>query len=268
MSIDIGDGFAALAVVPFTVTGIMEDYVYDHTYISAGWEYGSGTDYWNLQPVDQRDTFEAGETVYALSQVRNIYVDHAWKIELYRVGSFLWDYETSWLEVGESWTFGNFYPFYENAQPGEYEFKVYINTGSGFELLDTKNFTVTGQIEDYIFDHATVASGWEFGTGADYWNLQPVDPRTQFSQGEDVYLLAQVRNIYVDHKWKIELYREGQYQWKYETPLNNVGSGWSFGNFYPYYQNAQLGNYEFKVYIDTGSGYELLSENPFTVMSS
>ena len=263
--IDTGDGFKPLAAVPFTVTGIEEDYVYDHTYIAAGWEYGSGTDYWNLQPVDQRDTFEAGETVYALSQVRNIYVDHAWKIELYRQGTFLWDYETSWLEVGEGWTFGNFYPFYSNAQPGEYEFRVYINTGGGFDLLDTKNFTVTGQIEDYIFDHATVAAGWEHGTGADYWNLKPVDPRTQFTQGEDVYLVAQVRNIYVDHSWKIELYREGHFQWDHETPINNVSGSWTFGNFYPYYQNAQPGNYEFKVYIDAGSGYVLLSENPFTV---
>lgn len=263
--LDAGDGFNLLSNVPFTVTGIVPDYVYDHTYLASDWAYGDGADYWNLKPVDAKNVYNEGEKVYALTQVRNIYVNHFYKAELYRSNVKLWDYTTGVLAVGNGWTYGNFYPYYENAKPGEYEFKIYINTGNGFVLLDTKPFTVNGQITDYVYDHSIVAHGWKYGTSTEYWNLQAVSPGIEYVSGDDIYLLSQVRNIYVDHRWKVETFRNGGFIWQYETPLNKVESGWTYGNFTPVQFNAQAGNYEFKVYIDTGLGFKQLDSKTFTV---
>lgn len=263
--IDVGQGYTQLASTSFSVCGPIEQYEYNHTYIAPGWQYGTGGDYWNLQPVDPRTTYAPGDKVYALSQVSNIYVNHQWKAELYRSGTKIWEYSTDWLNVGAGWTYGNFYPYYENAQPGNYEFKIFINTGDGFKLLDTKGFTVTGQSGDYTYHHAAVAAGWQYGSGADFWNIQPVDPRTSFGRGEDVYLVAQARNVYVDHRWKVETYRSGTMLWNYATNWNRVGTGWAYSNFYPANFDSAPGNYEFKLYIDSGNGFNLLDTKTFTV---
>jgi len=263
--LDTGDGFDRLETVPFKVNGVLSDYTYQHTYLAPSWEYGTGADYWNLKPVDMRDVYEEGERIYALAQVKDIYVNHFYKAELYRDGKMLWDYSTGVLEVGNGWTFSNFYPYYDNARPGLYEFKIYINTGSGYVLLDTKPFKVNGEIADYVYGHSIVAEGWTFGTSTEYWDLKPVNPGTEYAVGDNVYLLSQVRNIYVNHKWKVEVYKNDSLLWKYETPLNEVGSGWTYGNFTPVHYNAEAGDYKFKVYISTGSEYILLDTKAFTV---
>jgi hypothetical protein len=264
--IDTGEGYELLADAPFVVEGTLEDYIYDHTIIASGWDYGEGESYWDLVSVDPKTEFNPGDTIYALSQVRNIYVSHQWKVKLFRSDTMLWDYETPFYPVGSGWTFGNFYPYYENAQPGNYEFKIYINVGSGYELLDTKAFSVLGELADYEDLGTTVCLGWEHGIGEDYWNLVPVDPGLEFSSGEKIYALAKLKNVYVDHRWKVELYRSDMKMWSYETGMLEVGSGWSYGSFYPYYENAQPGNYEFRIYLDTGEGFHIFDTKDFSVI--
>ena len=265
--IDTGDCYEFLSSAPFAVSGVIEDYTYDHTTIAEGWEYGEGSDYWNLIPLNPKTEFNPGERVYAMSQVLNIYVSHQWKTELFRAGIKLWDYETPWYTVGSGWTFGNFYPYYDNAQPGAYEFKIYINTGSGYELLDTKGFNVLGDISDYEYiGTTTICTGWEYGIAEDYWNLIPIDPKTEFSIGDKVYALTKIKNVYVDHRWKAELYRSSVKMWSYETDFLDVGTGWSYGSFYPYYDNAQAGTYEFRIYLDTGEGFEIFDTSAFNVI--
>ena len=263
--IDVGNGFIELATVPFTVSGDIENYSYRGTYLSEGWEHGAEDEYWNLKPIGEKYIFNIGDDVQVLSQLMNLYSDHQWKAELYRGDTFLWDYTTAWQDVGAGWTYGNFYPSYRNAQPGEYTFHIYIKTGDAFTLLDSKDFIVEGSPDEVVFDHATLASGWEHGVGDDYWNLTPVNSGTTFSTGDNVYLMTQIRNILVDHRYKVEFYSEGQLAWSYETELLEVGSGWSYSNFYPTYYNAQAGNYEFWYYLDTGNGYSLGDKKAFIV---
>ena len=79
----------------------------------------------NILKAGQKDFLDVnGDNIFALAQVKNIYVNHQWKGELYRSGSLLWTNTSSWLDVGSGWTFGNYYPYYNNAQPGNYEFKI------------------------------------------------------------------------------------------------------------------------------------------------
>ena len=264
--IDLGSGWQSLATTSFMVNGAIVPFVYDRTYVATGWQHGTSSDYWNLQPVNAKTVFNPGETVYALSLVKNIYVNHQWKGELYRSGTFLWDNVTPWRDVGPGWSFGSYYPYYSNAQPGNYEWKIYLNSGNGFELLDTKAFNVTGTASDYNYVGSTVAENWTYGTSTDFWNIQPVNPRTLFNAGANVFLVTQARDVRVNHRWKVETYREGTLLWTHTTPLNIVGSGWSYSNFDPANYNSTIGNYQFKVYLDVGTGFQLMDTKSFSVI--
>jgi hypothetical protein len=264
--IDTGDGFKSLATTTFTVSGTMVPYVYHHTSFATTWNYGTSTDYWNLQPVDAKTVFAPGDKIYFLSQARNVYVTHQWRGELYRNNALLWSNTSNSLDVGSGWTFSNFYPFLDNAQPGSYQYKVYINVGNGFILLDTKTFSVTGQITDYKYFGATVAHGWQNGQGNDFWNITPVNATTTYGVGDTVYVLAQARNVYVDHRWKIDVARNGVALWTYSTDWNRVGSGWAYSNFNPANSNSAAGNYEAKIYFDPGTGFILVDTKNFNVI--
>jgi len=274
---DFGFGFQQLATVPFSVssTGFNSYPIYNpsanYTYQSlrlsnGGWQHGSGVEYWNLRPIGERSVFASGETVHAIAQVRNIRVNHQWKAEIYKNGSLIWSQATPWRYPGGNWAYGAYYPAYNNAQPGNYEWRIYLNSGNGWQLLDRKSFSVTSRGGDYTYAGATVAENWTYGSaGADYWNIQPVNPRTSFAQGANVFVVAQSRNVKVDHRWRVETYRNGSLLWSHSTPRNYVGKGWTYSNFYPANYNSTYGDYQFKIYWDSGNGFELKDTKNFYV---
>jgi hypothetical protein len=266
--IDLGDGFMELAEIPFTVNKHAGEFIYSHSVTATDFAHGTGHEHWNLRPLDPRNTFKPGETVYVFSQIRNVEVDHRWKAELYRNDMFLWEHANGVLRVGEGWDYGNFFPFYQNAQPGEYTWVIYIDTGEGYMLLDEVPFTVEGPNTDLFYAGAVTASDWHHGPeGTDeYWDLQPIDPKTVFKAGERVYLLAQIKNVYVDHRWKLETYGDGRLLWDHVTDVVDVGNGFFYSNYQPFYGNPTPGNYTYKLYIDTGSGFEQIDELDFRVI--
>jgi len=277
---DFGYGFQQLSAVPFSVTASgnntypnyypSTNYTYQNFRLSnGGWQYGSGADYWNLRPIGERTAFNQGETVYAIAQIRNISADHQWKAEIYKNGSLIWSEATPWRRPGGNWAYGTYYPQYKNAQPGSYEWRIYLNSGGGWQLLDRKSFSVATSVSrggGYTYNGATVAENWTYGSsGADYWNIKAVNPRTSFSQGADVFVVAQARDVKIDHRWRIETYRHGSLLWSYTTPWNRVGQGWTYSNFYPANYNSTFGDYQFKIYWDSGNGFELKDTKNFWV---
>ncbi|PLX21824.1 hypothetical protein C0584_01840 [Candidatus Parcubacteria bacterium] len=264
--IDTGEGYKHLANVPFTVEGEIPKYSYSHTDLATGFEYGAGEEYWNMRAVNQKNVFQKGDTIYAMSQVRNIKHNHQWKVELYKGADLMWEYEDEWRGVGNGWIYGNFYPAFHDAQPGEYTFKIYLNIGDGYELLESKAFSVEGTVEKPKFDHAILASGWMHGVDAEHWNLVPVGNKSVFTEGEDVHLVAQVRNIQVDHRYRVELHQGEETMWGYDTEWLDVGPGWKYSNFFPVYTNAEVGSYEFWYYLDTGEGFEYFGKKAFEVV--
>ena len=279
---DFGSGFSLLATVSFSVSssanypyqgyspyqnyGQSGYYTYQNTRLSnGGWEYGSGAEYWNLRPIRERSSFTSGENIYAIALIRNIQTRHQWKSEIYKNGSLIWSQETPWRHPGGTWAYGAYYPSYSYANAGNYEWRIYINTGNGWQLLDTKPFTVSSQGGDYTYTGATVAENWTYGTGSDFWNIQPVNPRTSFSRGANVFVVAQARNVKVDHRWRVETYRNGSLLWSHTTDWNRVGKSWKYSNFYPANYNSTNGDYQFKIYWDSGNGFELKDTKNFYV---
>jgi hypothetical protein len=266
--IDTGVGFFNIANTDFRVVGDLEEHTYRHTYLSSGWEHGDENEgaYWDIKPTGQKNVFSKGETIFALSQVKNIYRNHQWKVEVLKGDDMLWEYETPWREVGTGWTYANFLPTFSDAQPGNYRFRIYINTGDGYKLLENKAFSVEGEMDELVFDHAVTATEWEHGGDNDHWNLKPLKVSNTFNEGENVYLMAQVRNIYVDHRYRVELHNGEELMWTYDTDWQNVGAGWAYSNFFPAYYNAQAGHLEFWYYLDTGEGFELYGKKAFDVI--
>jgi hypothetical protein len=254
-----------LSGIGFKVLPTDKAYTFHHAVAATGYKHGSGSAYWDLIPTGQNTVFTPGQTVYLNAQVRNISVSHSYKAELFRNNSKIFEHATANLNVGAGWEYGNFNPYYKNIQPGDYVYKFYINIGKGYEKLADVPFSVKSGAQAYTYHHTYIADGWKHGAGEEYWDLKPVNQKTAFKSGEKVYALSQVRNIHTDHRWKIELYKSGAKQWEYATPWNKVEAGWVYGNFNPYFDKSTPGSYEFKIHIDTGSGFKLLDQKGFTV---
>ncbi|NTW22398.1 hypothetical protein HGA34_02510 [Candidatus Falkowbacteria bacterium] len=278
--LDSGAGFESLANVNFRVVSrsTVPDRYPDNRYtmiravVASGWQNGS-SDHWNIQPTGQKTSFRQGETVYLVSQLKDVKADHRYRIELYRTDgprNRVFENITPWNRVGRGWTYSNYQPYYSNAEVGNYEFRLSIDTGSGWRSMAVRPFKVTNQRDNstrqpYYYDRTTVSRGWQNGSGSEYWNIRPVDPRSSFNYGDDIFAVSTVRNIVDDYQWKAELYRNGQLVWQDSTPWRDVGMGHAFGSYYPRYDNAMPGNYEWRIYLNTGSGFKLLDTKNFTV---
>lgn len=291
--IDSGRGWYQLATKRFSVTSQRDrqrgPYYYDRTTVARNWRNGSGSEYWNIQPVNPGNAYERGDNVIAVSVVRNIIDNYQWKAELYRNGQLVWQDTTPWRNVGMGHAYGSYYPEYANAQPGNYEWRIYLNTGSGFRLLDTKTFTVHDRrradcnsnycnydyryIDNFnygssawTYNGATVAENWAYGSGNDPRNIQPVNPRTSFSRGATVYVITQVRDVRVNHRWRIETYRNNSLLWTYNSSWNNLnGMIWPHSSAVTSNYNSDYGNYEFRIFFDDGSGFRQVDSKYFYV---
>jgi len=250
---------------------VVDDYVFVDTYVCDSWQHGTGDEYWNLVPINVHSDFISGETAQFLVKLEDVYVDHRYKMELYRNGSILREQTTPWndLDPGQSWTYSSFAPYQQNLMPGNYTVNFYLDTGSGFSILDFQTFTVSGP--DYVYSGLWTCDGWEYGStdpnSPVYWDWQPVNPRTSFNNGDTVYLLAQLDDVFIDHEWKMEVWKDGSFQWTWPSgwvDVDNV-NGWGYSNFAPYIENVSAGNYELKLYLDDGSGFSLIDTKPFSV---
>ena len=248
----------------------LPDFLYIASYICDSWQHGLNDEYWNLQPVNIRSEFTSGDTAQFLVKLEDVYTNHRFRMRLYRNDSLLREQTDAWLypDTNQGWGYSSFAPYQENLMPGSYEAVFYLDTGSDFFVLDSKQFSVGGP--DYTYAGATVCEGWEHGVGDDYWNLQPVNPRTEFYAGETVQLLAQLKDVFIDHEWKMELWKYGVFQWHWPSGWIDVDdvNGWGYSNFPPYVENASAGDYEFKLYLDTGNGFFLIDTKPFTVAAN
>lgn len=251
------------------------DFAFVGSYVCESWEHGS-TDpnspvYWDLQPINVGSNFLVNDTAQFLVKLEDVYVDHRYKMELYRNGYLLREQTTGWndLDPGQSWDYSSFAPYQQDLMPGNYVITFYLDTGGGFTVLDSNSFTVTGP--NYEYAGSWTCDGWAYGStdpnSPVYWDWQPVNPRSSFYVGDTVYLLSQLNDVFVDHEWKMEVWKNGSFQWAWPSgwlDVDNV-NGWGYSNFAPYIQNVSAGNYELKLYLDDGNGFFLIDSKPFTV---
>ena len=86
--------------------------------------------------------------------------------------------------------------------------------------------------------------------------------------GDSVCALSKITSVIVDHRWKTEFYINGALILTDESGWLNVENGWDYSSAMPIITNVQSGNGAVKVWLDTGNGYELLSQKYFTVVDN
>ena len=120
----------------------LESMTFAGTYVYVGAMTSSAVIYeeeGSITPINQTEVFEVGETIYPLTDMRDISIPHRYKVIVYKDGEFYWEYlESSWRNpCGELWSYSPFCPPQSNAEKGVYRFDIYFDDGSGFILLDS-----------------------------------------------------------------------------------------------------------------------------------
>jgi murein DD-endopeptidase MepM/ murein hydrolase activator NlpD len=83
------------------------------------------------------------------------------------------------------------------------------------------------------------------------------DLEPQIFAGSRVYALTHLTSIrpYANHRFKVEVYRDREHQWGWETGANEVGGGgWQHAYFWPDIGYTAPGTWEFRIYVDAGEG--------------
>ncbi len=141
--IDIGNGFQHLDSLKFTVEQVegYRPYTHSNSWVCA--DLGIGAEEYMKVPIDIRTTFQPGETVYGLVELRNISVDFRYYQKAYYNGKLIWEYTGELGKVEPNiWGYSSSYPCQIDVQSGQYKFEVYIDIGNGLELIDALEFTV------------------------------------------------------------------------------------------------------------------------------
>jgi hypothetical protein len=240
---------------------------------------GSASTNWYYS-CNGRSTFTEGEQVWVLLRLHDVVVNHRFKIKAYKDNAFQWDWTTNLNVVGSgTWQYSHFWPELTYALPGEWRFDLFVIPEGGPNVyVDSGNFTVYDQAH---YQAAASTSGYSYdrngytcqgpivGGENTNWIYTGGIPNATFNQGDTVYGLVRLDDITANFRYSVDTYKEGAYQWNYTTGWNNVGQwGWSHNYFWTTMQNAQQGNWEFRVSVDKGNGFSLIDKLSFAVSPS
>lgn len=215
-----------------------------------------------------RKTFEQGETVYSLVRLDNVMSDFRFSFSVYKNGVYQWQDTGGWNDVGQwGWGWTHYPILMQDAQPGNWEFHISVDEGYGFELIETLDFVVTPKSIPYEYSgdlttcHGPIVGGSETG-----WIYTCQNPASTFSSGQSVSALVRIDNVLANHRWKEEVYINGVYQWQDIGGWNDVGQwGWGWAYFMPSTSSVWPGNWEYRIYLDSGNGFEYIDSAYFTV---
>ena len=246
-----------------------DDYEYDgNGYTCPGPIVGDASTNWFYSCGTPRALFEQGEDVYGLIRIDNVMEPFRFSVDVYKDGVYQWYYTTQWSDPGEwGWDKTYFWAIVDNAQPGNWEFRVYVDEGDGFDFIDDIDFVVTPYANDYEYSGSlTTCTGPVTGGAGTNWVYTCENPTSYFTTGQSAIAHVRIDNVYADHRWKEEVYIDGVYQWDYVTQWFDVGEwGWEKTYFSPVTSSVWPGDWEYRIYVDTGSGFQYIDSAYFIV---
>jgi len=238
---------------------------------------GTGSPNWDYLCYNQRDTFQKGETAYVMVKIEDIpsYMNHHFEAGIYKDGDELWTSQISGTNVvgAGGWEDAYSWVTINNLTPGEYTVSFFVDTDNGYYYAGSKEFLVSGQLYEYYDSLTTCKCGINGGQNTNWFYTCRVNSSGNiFYPGETAYGLVRLHNVYSDHKYRIFVYRNGNYQWEWELPFWNEVSpwGWQYSHFWYQIPNIGLGNWEFRIYLEMNDGYgfRYLDSIPFWVSYS
>ncbi|MDD5071547.1 MAG: T9SS type A sorting domain-containing protein [Patescibacteria group bacterium] len=153
-----------------------EDSPYTFTGAVACLGIADGSVQYSKVPVGADSVFTAGDTVYVLAEMTNVYIDHQFAVAVFRNGQYWSGYTSDWKEVGFGWDYSYFTPRQENIRAGAWEFVIYLNKeGVNFQFLARVKFVVNEDEPTAVKEDALIP----FSLNQNYPN--PFDPATAIS---------------------------------------------------------------------------------------
>lgn len=217
-------------------------------------------------------TFKEGDTVTSLIYLSDVKANHTYKVTAYRNDVYMWEWAGDKIYVDPVWGWNRsyFWPTLSSAQPGNWEFRFSVRADPevDFAPLETVKFTVTGNSTGYTYSQkGQTCYGPVTGGASTNWLYTCTWPNTVFKTGDTVQALVRLVNVWNNHRFKAEWWRDGVYQWPEEWGWNDVGKwGWQYSHFWPTAAGVWTGNWEIRIYVDSGKGFMYLDTIPFTVM--
>lgn len=245
-----------------------QNYVYNgNGYTCPGPIAGGSETNWVYTCGLSRSTFEAGETVNGLVRLDDVMADYRFSVDTYKNNVYQDNHASGWNDVGQ-WGWSKTYiPItLQDAQPGNWEFRVSVDEGYGFEQIDTLSFAVNPDPTPFDYAGLVTCSGAITGGQETDWVYTCQNPTDVFTTGQSASALVQIDNVGADFRWNTEVYINGSLQWNWTTGWNDVGEwGWSKAYLPITTSSVWPGNWEYRIYLDTGSGFQYLDSAFFMV---
>lgn len=234
---------------------------------------------WVYSCNDQRTTFTANENVHGLIRINNVTLSYRTKVELWKGTVKQWEDVSGWNNVDPVWGWDHafWWYFHHNVTLyGNLELRYFIDTenNANTDFLPVpfakKAFTVNPPPSLYTYDGNAYNCGVEpttAGQSSGWWYSCPA--RTVFSQGETVYGLVRIDNVYANYTFKVEAWKNGVFQWGWADIERTIDPVWGYDHafFWPALYNASVGTWQFKYFVNMGSGFGItpFAERSFSV---
>jgi hypothetical protein len=232
---------------------------------------GSGTK-WVYSCSDRRNNYNSGETVYGLFRIDNIFKNFRFKTDVYKDGIYQWEEIGEWNTVDPTWGWARNYatPVLTNISAGSWEIEYFVDTGDGFSdsPLATTNFQVNGIVSSpstpstpptpqtpsapFSYDNnGTICGSQPSGGSWSKWWYTCSNPQTTFYRGQTVYGMIHIDKVYIKHRFAMDVYKDGVYQWPDTSNFNDVDTqyGWNYSFYLPVLSNLQVGNWSVNIYL-------------------
>lgn len=254
-----------------------QPYVYvsanNNPYTCASQPSGGANTNW-VYTCEPDTTFHVNDTVWGNFYISTVRVNHRFQTQVYRNNVPIRTLgPTNVNPVSGVWDRATYWPDYRPDQPGQYEFKFQVDTGSGF-------VDVPGAIARFSVDQIvsppfvieprvpTTCRGPINGGAATDWVFTCSNPTNQFRVGETAYALLRIQNVYDSHEFRAQFYRNGVRVGEPQRYTNNVDPAhpWNTAFFWPSYPNVEAGDWAVLITVTPlGGGDPATARASFTV---
>lgn len=246
-------------------------YKYDSTKICSS--IGGPDKDWKYWCIGGKTSFPSGTTkVHVLSKLTDVFVNHRFKIEVYKNNYYLWEWNTKWsaVDAKSGWKYSHFFPYIGNLSSGSWKVKIYVITATSQKMVAEKSFTILGSTKpsytpapeplpqpkqeqkgaQYVFK-SVKACGNVTGGSSTGWNYTCINEKTKFKVGDTAHLLAHFVDLKTTHRFKVVTRKNNMLKWNYVSPWNNVVGGWKYAFFFPKHNNLTFGGWTYDFFIQT-----------------
>lgn len=101
-------------------------------------------------------------------------------------------------------------------------------------------------------------TGWVYTCG---------DKKETFYAGQTAYALIRLDKVFLDHKYRVEAYKDSVFQWEWSPGWFSVEGAWEHSHFWPALSNGTPGWWQFRIYLELANTSEILLDTAaFTIL--